>query len=621
MSVNFVARAGERIRHTRAFIALLWRTSPGIVIGLCLLTVVRALLPAGIILATGMLVAAIPAAVTNGLGSADGSRALVALGLIGLAFFASGLGDALNGYAQELLGGRFVIAVTDKVAAATARPPGIAALEDPAIAGELAAIEEYDRERVFSRAVQSLQYLLHMRIQGIAAFAILLGFRWWAPLVILLAWRVFDHAFARTMVESSQLVHHQRGTGLRRAQYLRSLAVEPSAAKEVRVFGLGGWVVGQYARTWLAAMPEIWRQRRASWPAILVAGGVLVLAQTGVLGAIGWAAWTGELTVAAMVVFTQAVLACDSQGPLDYQQWILSQAFLGAYRVTELEDRLGTGPAPPASPASHGSGPVAVRLEDVRFTYPGQATPTLDGMNLEIPAGQSLAIVGANGAGKTTLIKLLCGFYVPDAGSVMVDGTTDLTAARTRLAVIFQDFVRYQLPLRANVGFGRLAIADDADALEAALRDAGGGDLLTSLPDGWDSVLAAGYDNGVELSGGQWQKVALARALLAVRGGAGLLVLDEPTAHMDVRAEAKLFNQFLELTRQATTVLVSHRLSSVRHADRIVLLADGKVAEDGTHEQLMTAGGQYASMYALQAERFVTGPAAEGMDGEVAADA
>jgi ATP-binding cassette, subfamily B, bacterial len=157
--------------------------------------------------------------------------------------------------------------------------------------------------------------------------------------------------------------------------------------------------------------------------------------------------------------------------------------------------------------------------------------------------------------------------------------------------------------------------------LEAALRDAGGGDLLTSLPDGWDSVLAAGYDNGVELSGGQWQKVALARALLAVRGGAGLLVLDEPTAHMDVRAETKLFNQFLELTRQATTVLVSHRLSSVRHADRIVLLADGKVAEDGTHEQLMTAGGQYASMYALQAERFVTGPAAEGMDGEVAADA
>jgi ATP-binding cassette subfamily B protein len=245
-----------------------------------------------------------------------------------------------------------------------------------------------------------------------------------------------------------------------------------------------------------------------------------------------------------------------------------------------------------------------VRLEQVRFTYRGREHPTLEGLSLEIPAGQSLAIVGENGAGKSTLIKLLCGLYDPDEGRVVVGAGSTPLQARGRIGVIFQDFVRYPLPLRENVGFGNPALMDDEAALAGALRDAGGADLFAGLPRGWDTVLSREFEGGADLSGGQWQRVALARALAAVRGGAGLLILDEPTAALDVRAETELFERFLEVTRDITTVLVSHRLSSVRHADRIVVIDGGRVAEDGTHEALMRAGGRYARMYSLQAERF-----------------
>jgi ATP-binding cassette subfamily B protein len=258
-----------------------------------------------------------------------------------------------------------------------------------------------------------------------------------------------------------------------------------------------------------------------------------------------------------------------------------------------------------------------VRLEGVRFTYRGRERPTLDGVTLDVPPGQSLAIVGENGAGKSTLIKLLCGLYEPDAGSVTLDGVAPADAAG-RVGVIFQDFVRYPLPLRENVGFGHLARMADTDAVERALADAGGAGILAKLPHGWDTVLSREFEGGADLSGGQWQRVALARALAAIRGGAGLLVLDEPTAALDVRAETELFERFLELTRGVTTILVSHRLSSVRRADRIVVIDGGVVAEDGTHDELMRARGRYAEMFTLQAERFTESSADSIGEEEVA---
>jgi ATP-binding cassette, subfamily B, bacterial len=246
-----------------------------------------------------------------------------------------------------------------------------------------------------------------------------------------------------------------------------------------------------------------------------------------------------------------------------------------------------------------------IRFEDVVFTYPGSGHPVLDGLSLDLPVGRSIAIVGENGAGKTTLIKLLTRLRDPTGGRITVDGypldSIDPVAWRSQVAVIFQDFVRYELPLRDNVGFGSPQLLGDNAALERALLDAGGLDVLGV---GWDTVLSRAYANGSDLSGGQWQKVALARALMAVRGGATVLVLDEPTANLDVRAEATLFDRFLDITRGLTTVLISHRFSSVRRADLICVIDDGRCVELGTHEQLMGLGGKYATMFELQASRF-----------------
>jgi ATP-binding cassette subfamily B protein len=249
-----------------------------------------------------------------------------------------------------------------------------------------------------------------------------------------------------------------------------------------------------------------------------------------------------------------------------------------------------------------------VAFRDARFTYPGRRVPTFDGLTLEIEPGTSVAVVGANGAGKSTLIKLLCGLHRPDAGVVRVDGGDpgEDDGLRRRVAVIFQEFVRYHLTLRENVAMAMLADhrADDVAAVvPRALHDATGDQVLARVGD-WDRVLSAEYAGGTDLSGGQWQRVALARALAAIDAGAGVLVLDEPTAALDVRAEAELFDNFLTVTRGLTTILVSHRLSSVRHADRIVVLDGGRLVEDGTHDELVAAGNGYARMFALQAERF-----------------
>jgi ABC-type multidrug transport system fused ATPase/permease subunit len=252
-----------------------------------------------------------------------------------------------------------------------------------------------------------------------------------------------------------------------------------------------------------------------------------------------------------------------------------------------------------------------IHFRDITFTYPAAqragAPPVLDRFDLVVPAGSSLAIVGQNGAGKTTLAKLLCRLYDPQEGAIEVDGIDlkelDLDSWRRRLAAVFQDFIKFEWPLRENVAPGG---APD-DVIQAALAQAGAAGLSEL-----DTILAKGYPGGTDLSGGQWQRVALARALCAVQLGAGVVLLDEPTAQLDVRGEAEIFNRILEATRDCTTILISHRFSTVRHADRICVLEHGSVAELGTHDELMDLGGRYRTMFDLQAQRFAAGQPDEG---------
>ena len=255
----------------------------------------------------------------------------------------------------------------------------------------------------------------------------------------------------------------------------------------------------------------------------------------------------------------------------------------------------------------------SIAFRDVTFAYPAApGRPVLRNFSLEIPAGSSLAIVGQNGAGKTTLAKLLCRLYDPQSGAIEADGTDlrdlDLESWRRRVTAVFQDFTRFELTLRENVvprqtADGRYPEALD-DAIRAALDEAGATDLA-----GLDTPLAKGYAGGTDLSGGQWQRVALARALASVRLGAGLVLLDEPTAQLDVRGEMEIFERILAATRQCTTILISHRFSTVRHADRIAVVEDGNVVELGSHDELMRLRGRYWRMFSLQAQRFAAGDA------------
>jgi ABC-type multidrug transport system fused ATPase/permease subunit len=314
----------------------------------------------------------------------------------------------------------------------------------------------------------------------------------------------------------------------------------------------------------------------------------------------------GTLTLGAAVVFAQSALgaAMIAFGGLN---WALDGAAAPVAAVLRLEQAMAlAGALPVGTRPAAGLPAREIRFREVTFAYPGGAK-VLDHFELTIPAGSSLAIVGQNGAGKTTLAKLLCRLYDPQSGAIEVDGVDlrelSVESWRQRVTVVFQDFIRFELALRDNV-----APAGAPDEVTRAALESAGAANLADL----NTVLARGYDGGTDLSGGQWQRVALARALCSVRLGAGLVLLDEPTAQLDVRGEAEIFERILAATRHCTTILISHRFSTVRHADRICVLEHGRVIELGTHDELMARGGRYRTMFDLQAKRFTATEDEEG---------
>jgi ABC-type multidrug transport system fused ATPase/permease subunit len=325
----------------------------------------------------------------------------------------------------------------------------------------------------------------------------------------------------------------------------------------------------------------------------------------GANGAVFWAmgadALAGTLALDRLVMFVTAAIGASAIA-FGGLSWAVDGAAAPAAAVLRLGPAMALGGAlPRGERPARGLPAREIRFRDVRFAYPGGA-PVLDGFDLTIPVGSSLAIVGQNGAGKTTLAKLLCRLYDPQSGAIEIDGVDlrelDVDAWRRRVSAVFQDFIGFELPLRDNVA----PRGAPEEAIVAALADAGAATLA-----GLDTVLSKAYPGGTDVSGGQWQRIALARALCAVRQGAGLVLLDEPTAQLDVRGEAEIFDRILKATRQVTTILISHRFSTVRHADRICVLEHGRLIELGTHQALMAARGRYRTMFDLQASRFTDG--------------
>jgi len=581
-----------RERQEWQFFAHLPRAGRPLAFAWWALVVLRSVLPPVFAITTGAVIGAV---VASGGGSTTGP--LVAMGVV---FVALQVSAPLHQTVSESLGNRMSAWLYDDLTDSCSTPPGIGHLEDPTLAGDITVAREFDSGHHGPPMEVNLPFIAVGLIDlgtGVASAVVLAGYTWWAPLVLAGAWGATHWLLRESGVWFDRNTPEVRAAQ-RDAHYAYQLAVEPPAGKELRLFGLVAWTIDRFVtrRTRLHQLQyEATRLREQP-----LTGSLLIVtgANALVLWALGSAAIDGRLGLGELVVYAQCAVGTSAIAFGGFN-WALDGASAPVAAVARLEQ--ATTAADVTASGRRGADVLPardIRLRNVTFAYPGGA-PVLDGIDLTIPAGSSLAIVGQNGAGKTTLAKLLCRLYDPQGGVIEVDGVDvrelDLASWRSRIAAVFQDFIRLQLPLRDNVAPGGAPDAAIGAALEAA-----GARNLASL----DTILARGYEGGTDLSGGQWQRVALARALCAVTMGATVVLLDEPTAQLDVRGEAEIFERLLKTTRHCTTILVSHRFSTVRHADRICVIEKGRVAELGTHDELMALNGRYRTMFDLQAQRF-----------------
>jgi ABC-type multidrug transport system fused ATPase/permease subunit len=550
----------------------------------------RGILPALFAIAMGALVAAVQ----------SGTALIVPLAAVGIVFVLLQVLSPIHTAISHNLGDRTAAYLYDQLTTACIRPPGMGHLEDPSLIGDLTVARDFDLGMTGPPLSYSMDFIaggLVGMVGGLAAAAVLFGFSWWAPPLLAAAWLATHWLLRESGVWRDRNTDEVR-SAQRDADYAYRLAVDPPAGKELRLFGLVSWTIDRFVsrRTRLHQLQyeaTRLRERPLAWSLFIV-----IAANVVVLWSLVSAAADGAIGLGEVVAYAQCVVG-TSMIAFGGLNWATDGAAAPVAAVRRLGPAMASaGRLIPGRGSASGLPARQIRFRDVTFAYPGGAV-VLDGFDLTIPAGTSLAIVGQNGAGKTTLAKLLCRLYDPQHGAIEIDGIDvrdlDVDEWRARLAAVFQDFTRFELSLRDNVA---PAGAPD-DVVYRALESAGAANLARL-----DTVLARGYDGGTDLSGGQWQRVALARALCAVGMGAGVVLLDEPTAQLDVRGEAEIFERILAATRQCTTILISHRFSTVRHVDHICVLEKGRVVEFGTHAELMALHGRYRTMFDLQAQRF-----------------
>ncbi len=559
---------------------------PGMVALLMVLQVLRAGLVPVSAWATGLVVAQAGASTSSAL-------ALALVAFVAALWLGESVGHAvwlLYTYVARIVDGQ----VRSEVRLAIASAASLDVVDDPDFRDDVAHVMSTGGARGWEQSLGSATWAQLARwfelleiaavgvvlvplspIYAVAAVAMMLVSRW---------------ALQRTW-EREAAAEAEGARGQRRTAYWTELGTGDGVAKEIRIFGIGDWVRQRRrieAETYL--LPR-WRRHAVLFRGLVLPFGLALLTAAGVLAFPAWSAARGAITAADLARYIVAglgLVGLIGKGSVGWQA-AYGQVVLDA--LDRVRERLRSAPQLDDLTSPDG----AIELADLGFRY-GDGPLVLDGLDLAIEPGEVLAVVGPNGAGKTTLMKLLAGLTAPTSGRAMV-------LPRAEVAVLFQDFVRYPLSLLENVTLSAPGSDDRAGAIRA-LELAGAAELADTLPAGMETPLSAQFDGGVDLSGGQWQKVALARAIYGVQHGRRLMIMDEPTAHLDAGQEAEFYDRVVKTLTGATIVLVSHRLSTVRSADRIVLLEHGRISEAGNHDELMRRDGEYARMFRLQASRF-----------------
>ncbi|MGA3075177.1 MAG: ABC transporter ATP-binding protein [Bryobacteraceae bacterium] len=585
------------LRNIRPLLGMVWDTSPALVSITTALRLIRALLPLAMLWVSKLILDSVVGWIKRGNGDSAGLWKLVALEL-GLAVLSDLLGRA-NSLADSLLGDRFTNRVSVRLIE-HATQLDLASFEDPVFYDKL----ERARRQTTGR-IGLLAAVLNVAQDTLSLISLSAGLIVFSPwLMVLLVAAVIPAFLGETHFTTLAYSVLYRWTPQRRLlDYLRMLGASSQSAKEVKIFGLGTHLAERYHEV----SDRIYEDNKKVAVKRAGVGFLLNLVSTG--GYYGAYAVVLIRTLAgAISIGTFTFLTGAFSRSRMYIEKIL-QSFTDIsdqalylkdlFEFFEMEPSIRSLPG--ALPAPR---PIRAGFEfrNVAFAYPGSSTMVVENINFRLEAEEKIALIGENGAGKTTLVKLLARLYDPTAGQILLDGVDlreyDVEDLRKEIGVIFQDYMRYELLAKENIGFGKIEDLADQARIELAAQKSMAFQVIGKLPNGYDQMIGRRFDGGVDLSGGEWQKFALARAYMR---DAQLLILDEPTATLDARAEYEVFRRFAELTKGRMAVLISHRFSTVRMADRILVLQDGRIREQGTHKHLVALGGQYAELFELQA--------------------